>query len=354
MNEVLINRKYKKFTRQKVLFIVIIAFLLLFLIVIGITLGAARISIWEVFSAFFNPQENNYSQIILNIRLPRVLTATLAGMALSVSGAAMQSLLRNPLASPVSLGISHAAAFGAAFAIVVLGAGTTFSSQSDAVVIHNPYIITVSAFMFSMISTGIILLITQYKNAAPETIVLSGIVCGSLFTAGLSALQYFANDIQLSSIVFWLFGDLGKADWRDFTILLVVLIPTVVFFIKNRWNYNALHAGDETAESMGVNVNKTRIRGMVMASLASAIAVSFFGVIAFIGLVVPHIVRRFIGNDERFLIPASALFGAMFLLLSDIVARNLFSPVILPVGILTSFIGAPLFIYLLIKGIRRY
>lgn len=349
-----IHRNYKDYTRKKILFIIIISVLLLLLIVVGISLGAAKINISDIFLSIFSSQENKYSQIILNIRLPRVLTAALAGMALSVSGAAMQSLLRNPLASPVSLGISHAAAFGAAFAIVVLGAGTTFSSQSDAVIIHNPYIITISAFVFSLISTSIVLLITRYKNAAPETIVLSGIICGSLFTAGTSALQYFANDVQLASVVFWIFGDLGKADWKDFFILLAVLLPAMVYFIKNRWNFNVLNVGDETAASMGVNVGKTRIRGMVLASLTSAIAVSFFGVIGFVGLVVPHIVRRFIGSDERFLIPASALFGAMFLLLSDTIARNLFSPVILPVGILTSFIGTPLFLYLLIKGVRRY
>jgi iron complex transport system permease protein len=147
---------------------------------------------------------------------------------------------------------------------------------------------------------------------------------------------------------------MGKADWNDFFFLLVVIVPIFFYFIKNRWNYNALKAGDETAISLGVNVNRIRIRGMIAASLAAAVAVSFFGVIAFIGLVVPHIVRMFIGEDERFLVPASALFGAMFLLFSDTLARTLFSPIVLPVGILTSFIGAPLFIYLLVKGIRKY
>lgn len=349
-----IHSEYLFFSRRKILFLIIVFFLMLFFVLVGISLGAARIPVREILSACFHPKQNYYSQIIFNIRMPRVLAAALAGMALAVSGAAMQSILRNPLASPVSLGISHASAFGAAFAIVVLGAGTTFSNQADAVIIHNPYIITLFAFLFSMISTGIILFITQFKNSAPETIVLSGIICSSMFTAGLSSLQYFANDVQLSSIVFWLFGDLGKASWRDCILLFVVIFPILLYFLKNRWNYKALTVGDETAASLGVNVNKTRVWGMVMASLASAVAVSFFGVIAFIGLVVPHIVRRFIGNDERYLIPASALFGGMFLLFSDIVARNLFSPVVLPVGILTSFIGAPLFIYLLIKGIKKY
>jgi iron complex transport system permease protein len=283
-----------------------------------------------------------------------VLTAALAGMALSVSGASMQSLLRNPLASPVSLGISHAAAFGAAFAIVILGVGSSSGHSAEKGVAFLPYIVTISAFVFSLISTGVILILSKYKDASAETIILSGIICGSLFTAGTSVLQYFADDMQLSAIVFWMFGDLGKADWNDFLIILLIMIPILIYFMKNRWNFNAMNAGDETAASLGVEVDKTRIRGMVIASLASATAVSLFGVIGFIGLVVPHIVRRFMGNDERFLIPASALFGAMFLLLSDIIARNLFSPVIIPVGIFTSFIGAPLFLYLLIKGVKKY
>jgi iron complex transport system permease protein len=266
----------------------------------------------------------------------------------------MQSLLRNPLASPVSLGISHAAAFGAAFAIVILGVGSSSGHSTENGVAFLPYIVTISAFVFSLISTGVILILSKYKDASAETIILSGIICGSLFTAGTSVLQYFADDMQLSAIVFWMFGDLGKADWNDFLIILLIMIPILIYFMKNRWNFNAMNAGDETAASLGVEVDKTRIRGMVIASLASATAVSLFGVIGFIGLVVPHIVRRFMGNDERFLIPASALFGAMFLLLSDIIARNLFSPVIIPVGIFTSFIGAPLFLYLLIKGVKKY
>lgn len=349
-----INKDYKKYIRKKIFFILAVSVLLLVFIFLGISIGSAKISLSEIFSTIFASENTKNAQIIFNIRLPRVLAAALAGMALSSSGAAMQSLLRNPLASPISLGISHAAAFGAAFAIVILGAGASYSQQADAVIIHNPYIITISAFAWSLVSTFIILGLSRYKGSTPETIILSGIISGSLFTAGTSALQYFADDVQLSSVVFWLFGDLGKADWNDFYILLVVVIITLFYFIKNRWNYNALNVGDETATSMGVNVKKVRIRGMIVASLATAFAVSFFGVIAFVGLVVPHIVRRFIGADERFLIPASALFGGMFLLLSDTIARTVISPVILPVGILTSFIGAPLFIFLLIKGVKRF
>jgi iron complex transport system permease protein len=158
--------------------------------------------------------------------------------------------------------------------------------------------------------------------------------------------------VQLASIIFWTFGDLGRVSWDEFYILVIVIIPGLIFFIYNRWNISAMNSGDETANSLGVNVEKLRIQMMLVASLTTAVSVSFFGIIAFVGLVVPHIVRRLVGNDERFLIPASALFGGSFLLISDIIARTIISPIVLPVGILTSFIGAPLFIYLLIKGRR--
>jgi iron complex transport system permease protein len=282
-----------------------------------------------------------------------VLSAILAGMALSVAGAAMQSLLRNPLGSPFTLGISNAAAFGAAVAVVIFGAGSTNSNASDAVLIENPYLITLCAFAASLLATLIILAVIKLRDASPETIILTGIMAGSLFMAGTTALQFFADDVEISAIVFWTFGDLGRAGWREFWVMLAILAPTLLYFMYNRWNYNSLDAGDETARSLGVNVQKVRIWGMLIASLSTAIAVSFFGIIAFVGLVVPHIVRSVIGPDERFLIPSSAIYGGVFLLISDTVARTIISPIVLPVGILTSFIGAPLFLFLLIKKRRK-
>lgn len=350
MTEFLINKQYKQYIRKKRLFIIVITILLFTLFFIGLSAGSIEISVRDILFSLIGKSDVENSAIINNIRLPRVLSAILAGMALAVSGTAMQSILRNPLASPVSLGISHGAAFGAAFAIIILSSAPSANNTISAT---TPYIISLSAFLWSMINTIIILSIAKLKGAGPETIILSGIISGSLFTAATSALQYFGDDIQVSSIVFWMFGDLGKASWNKLWVLLAVTLPATLFFIRNRWNYNALHTGDETAKSLGVKTEQTRVVGMIVASLASAVTVSFFGIIAFVGLVVPHIVRRFIGTDERFLIPASALFGGMFLLLADTIARTLFSPVVLPVGILTSFLGAPLFIYLLIKNTGR-
>ncbi len=345
-----IIEQYKNYTSHKRVFILLTTVILLLTLVVGITLGASDISFIQLIEILFGEGDVVNRQIVLNIRLPRILSAILAGTALAVSGTVMQSILRNPLGSPFTLGISNAAAFGAAFAVIVLGAGSTQSSANDAVIFNNPYLITISAFLWSLVSTIIILTMAKFRDATPETLILTGIILGSLFMAATTGLEYFAEEVQLASIVFWTFGDLGRASWTEFFILSIVIIPSLIYFIYNRWNISVLNSGDETAKSLGVNVEKLRVKVMLTASIATAVSVSFFGIIAFVGLVVPHIVRRMIGCDERFLIPASALFGGVFLLGSDIIARTIISPMVLPVGILTSFIGAPLFIYLLIRG----
>lgn len=344
-----LKREYEKFKRGRLNFITISTLLLFLAFFIGIALGPVRIGFGEIFTTIFSSEHTANSHIINNIRLPRVISACLAGAALSVSGLAMQTLLRNPLASPVSLGISQGAAFGAAFAIVVFGATSTTAHQTAFQSITSNNIIIISAFTFGLIGTLFILIISRLKTSATESIILAGIISGSLFTAGISTLQFFASDVQLSSIVFWMFGDLGRSTWTEPAFLLVVVILAISFFLKKSWDFNTMKSGDETAASLGVNVLKTRYIGMMMAALTTSVAVSFFGVIAFVGLVVPHIVKKFIGHDERYLVPATSIFGALFLLGSDTIARTIFSPVILPVGILTSFMGAPLFVWLLLR-----
>ncbi len=357
--------QYRRYIRNRLLFIVLIIIGIAGVGLVAIVSGAAGIAIRDVLSAFSGHADQATTQIVMQIRMPRILAALLAGFALSASGAVMQSILRNPLASPFTLGISGAAAFGAAFAIVVLGAGSIADSTSlsdDAtastrngllLLLGDRYLVMISAFIWSMTSTFFILAIARYRGVTPEVMVLAGIAIGSLFSAGVSAMQYLATEAELAAIVFWMFGDLGRASWQEVFILSTVLIPIYLFFTVMSWNYKAMQSGDEYARSLGVNPFRIRLYGMLVASLATAVVVSFYGIIAFVGLVVPHIVRRFIGGDESFLIPAAALFGALFLLLSDTVARTLFSPVILPVGILTSFIGAPLFLFLLLKGLGK-
>ncbi len=352
MTEKLLS-KYKTYTKKRLCFILCVFAALFLIAFFSLLSGSINIDLDDLYNLFTGNADRTVWQVILNIRLPRILGAILSGVALSVSGAVIQSLLRNPLASPFTLGISGAAAFGAAFAIVVLGAGSSYANSNDLASITNPYLVTGSAFLCSLASVFIILLLSNYRGATPEMIILSGIIISSLFGAGISALQYFSDNIQLASIIFWTFGDLGRASWRDLLIQIVIIIPALLYFIWKSWSYKSLQAGDEYAKSIGVDPVKTRLAGMVTASLLTAIVVSFYGIIAFVGLVVPHIVRKITGSDELFLIPASALFGGVFLLISDTLARTVISPIILPVGILTSFLGAPLFLFLLIKTVRK-
>jgi iron complex transport system permease protein len=345
--------KYQNQVRRRCGFLALVLVLMVLLVLIGITLGSSRLPLAKVIASFAGRADLVTTRIIWGIRVPRVLSAVLAGMALAVSGAAMQSILKNPLGSPFTLGISQAAAFGAAFAIIFLHAGSLQSNSSDAVLLNNPYLVSGTAFLWSLAATGFVLLIARWRGTTPEIMVLTGVIVGSLFNAAITGLEYIANDVQLASVVFWTFGDLSRAAWRDFWILAAVILPATAYFIRNSWNYNALNSGDEIAQSLGLNIGRLRTRGMVVASLVTALVVSFFGIIGFVGLAAPHMVRRMIGNDERFLLPGAALFGGVFLLAADTVARTVLAPVVLPVGIMTSLLGGPFFLYLLIKGMGR-
>lgn len=329
--------------------------LLLFIMLIySISVGAVTIPPYEVLQTLMGQSvSTKWDSIIWNIRLPQALAAIVAGAGLSVAGVVMQSILRNPLGSPFTLGISNAGAFGAAVSVIILGTGKMQSTAADAVIINNPYMTTIVAFIFCLLATGIILLISRIRAASPEVMVLAGVALSSLFTAGTMFLQYFADDTQLAAVVFWTFGDVGRANWLEFKIMAVVVLLSTLFFMINRWDYNAIDAGDETAKGLGVNVERVRMVGMIVAALVSAVIVSFLGVIGFVGLICPHMVRRLIGNDQRYLIPGSTLLGGILLLASDTAARIIISPYVLPVSILTAFMGAPTFIYLLLRGYRR-
>ncbi|KQC04188.1 MAG: iron ABC transporter permease [Methanoculleus sp. SDB] len=345
---------YRAYTGRKISWCIGGILLLILLLVVSISVGACRIPVDDVVRALVGFETlPKWRVIVWNIRLPQALTAVVAGAGLAVSGAAMQSILRNPLGSPFTLGISHAAAFGAAFSVIVLGTGTMHSTGADAVVLDNPYITTIIAFLFCMIATGIILLIANIRGASPEVMVLAGVAIGSLFTAGTMFLQYFADDVQLAAVVFWTFGDVGRADWSELGLLSVVTLAAIIYFTCHRWNYNAIDAGDETAKGLGVRVERVRLFGMLAASLVTAVTIAFLGIIGFVGLVCPHMVRRVIGDDHRFLIPGSCIAGGVLLLASDTAARLMLAPHILPVAILTAFLGAPVFIWLLLRGYRR-
>lgn len=345
---------YLFYVRRKTFWILGGILLLFILLVYSISVGAVAIPLYEVLQTLSGQNvSHKYDAIIWNIRLPQALMAIVAGAGLAVAGVAMQSILRNPLGSPYTLGISNAGAFGAAVSVIVLGTGTMQSRVADAVTINNPYLTTIIAFLFCLLATAVILLISRVRGASPEVMVLAGVALASLFTAGTMFLQYFSTDAQLAAVVFWTFGDVGRANWPELALMTVIVAGATVFFIGNRWNYNAIDAGDEAAKGLGVNVERIRLVGMVVAALVSAVIVAFLGVIGFVGLVCPHMVRRIIGDDQRYLIPGSCVMGSILLLASDTVARLIVAPYVLPVAVLTAFMGAPAFLYLLLRGYRR-
>lgn len=341
---------YQQYIKRKILIIGGSALAVILLFFVSVSVGAVSIPLGDVFSTIWNGGGVSlYERIIWNIRIPQTLTAIAVGAGLAIAGVVMQSILRNPLASPFTLGISNAAAFGAAVGILLFDAGTQANSATGAVVISNPYTTTVCAFVFSMLTAGIILLIARTRAANPEVMILSGVALSSLFSAGIMAIQYFVDDTKLSSIVFWQFGDVSRATWEQLGLIALVTAVCIGYFMMKRWDLNAIDAGDETAKSLGVNVSRTRITGMIAASLISAIVVSFLGVIGFVGLVCPHVMRRLIGDDNRFLLPGTAVCGALLLLLSDMAARLVIAPQILPVAVITAFLGTPVFLYLIIR-----
>lgn len=336
-------------------FVIIIMFVILIIISLAsIMAGSSGLSIIDVFKTLIGKGTLQTNAIILKVRLPRIATAAVVGCALSLTGCVMQSVLRNPLASASTLGVSQGASFGATVAIVCLGAGVQHNATaSGAVNISNPYLVTICAFVGGMICVIVILGLSRIKSISPSSMVLSGVALGALFTGGTTLIQYFADDVVLASVVYWTFGDLGRPSWMEILIIFVIFIGAFIYFMLNCWSYNAIQSGEETAKSLGINVNGLMLISMAVGTLLAAAAVSFVGIISFIGLIAPHIMRKFVGDDYRFLLPASALAGACVLLISDLFGRMIVSPVILPIGAITSFLGAPLFIYLIYKGGKK-
>jgi iron complex transport system permease protein len=345
---------YHRHTYNKWLMLILLIGAVFVMMLVSLNLGSSDMSLSDVFFAFIGQGDQKETVIIWQLRMARVVAALLTGAGLSLAGCVMQNNLRNPLADPYILGISSAAIFGANIAIIVFGAGSVVGiSTGGGVAINNPYMVTTCAFISSMSAMLIILTLAKLRGFTPEAIVLAGVALSAIFYAGTIIVQYFATDITLSAAIFWTFGDLGRVSWKEILILNVVVMITTAYFFFMRWDYNALANGEEMAKSLGVKTERVRFLGLLTATLVTSVAVSFMGMIGFIGLIGPQIMRRIVGEDHRFLIPASALAGSAILLASDTLARIVISPVVLPVGAITSLLGGPMFLFILMKGVRR-
>ncbi len=349
---------YKADLRGKIWLFFALFFFLLLLVLFSISFGSYRLDLWQIIRSLVGLEEGPSKIVVWDIRMPRIVTAIVTGCALGISGMAIQSLLRNPLGSPFTLGISQGAAFGAAFSIVVLGAGAigpvAFQSAGmEPSSLSGLYTTTTCAFLGAIGATIVILLLARLRRMTPEAIILAGVALSSLFTSGTILVQYSATEEEIARAVFWTFGDVTRSGWTEIAILSAVTFLVVVYYFFSRWNFNALSAGEEVSQSLGVHVKRMRLWGMFLAALVAALATAFNGVIAFLGLLAPHIGRRLVGPDYRFLIPFSCLIGSVLLLAADTAGRLILGSGTLPVGVLTSFMGAPLFLYLLIKGMTK-
>jgi iron complex transport system permease protein len=342
--------RYDKFIGKKVSFLIALILGIILLAGYAATQGSADISVTDVYStilAKFMPgtfHTDWFSDtIVWGLRLHRILLAIVGGIGLAIAGAVMQGILKNPLASPFTLGISSAAGFGAALAIV-MGAGF----------VGGQWLIVGNAFIFTVLASLAVYGLAKYKGITPETMILAGIAIMYLFSAMTSFLQYVGQAEQVQEVVFWMMGSLGRSSWDKVGIVTAVIAVCFPYLLLKSWDINAMGAGDETAKSLGVNVERTRVISMMLVSFITAAVICFTGTIGFIGLVSPHITRMVIGGDHRFLLPASGLAGGLLLLSADTVARTLLSPVILPVGIMTAFLGVPFFVYLFLRRKKEF
>ncbi len=334
---------YEKHRRKSILFLIVLSIGLLVTFLLSLRAGSYDTPVLELIKGVFGLSEDRKINIVVqNNRLPRICTAMLAGAGLGLAGCILQAILHNPLASASTLGVSQGASFGAAFAIVVLGLGGTASIG-----------VPLCAFVGSVAVALIILGLSRFRRISPEGIVLSGVAISSMFTGATTLIQYFADEVELANMVYWTFGDLGATSWKDIAPMAIVVFGLIFYTVIHRWDYNAMLSGAETAASLGIRVGRLTIINMLLCCFVSSVIVSNVGLISFIGLVAPHMVRQVVGKNHTYLIPGSVLMGAVVLLLGDLVARTVIAPVILPIGAITSFLGGPLFLYLLFKGGRK-
>jgi iron complex transport system permease protein len=320
-------------TRKKIFgTLAILALLLLGTLAMGLSLGSVSIPILQgLRPAGLNPDDRT---ILYQIRLPRVVLAGTVGWSLSIGGVVFQALMRNPLAEPFLLGVSSGAALGAVAGIIL---GVVFWGG-----------LPMMAFLGALMTIALVLGIARRTRAIDSsTLILTGVIINAFFAALIMVALATATGEKLHSLLFWLYGDLSRGRFQDLTVLLPLVLFGSVFLLGFARPLNLIAAGEETAAQLGVDVEKVKWAALITVSLLCGATVAFSGIIGFVGLIVPHLTRLALGPDHRLLLPAAGLFGASFLITADLLARVVIAPSELPVGIITAFLGAPFFLYLL-------
>lgn len=334
--------RYHQVLRKHMLMMSVLVIAILASLLLDFTLGPSGLSLSTLWQTLWSPESVDAGSrvIVWDIRLPYALMAVVVGLSLGLAGAEMQTILNNPLASPFTLGVSSAAAFGAALAIV-LGIGIPG--------IPDQWFISANAFVFALFAALMLDGVTRWTRVASSGVVLFGIALVFTFNALVSMIQFIASEDTLQGLVFWTMGSLARASWQKLGVLTAMFALLVPWSMMSAWKLTALRLGEDRAVSFGIDVRRLRLGTLLRISILSALAVAFVGPIGFIGLVAPHIARLMFGEDHRFYLPASALTGALVLSLASVVSKNLVPGVIIPVGIVTSLVGVPFFLSIILR-----
>ncbi len=334
-------RQYARFVLVRMVVLAGLALALVAAFLVDVATGPAALPIPDIIAGLIDRASLSRAQgvILWDVRLPYAAMAVFVGAALGLAGAEMQTVLNNPLASPLTLGVSFAATFGASVAIVL---------ELDLFGFGRNYAIAGSAFAGAAASTMLIYGLSRMMGATRDTVVLFGIAIFFTFSALVSLIQFVASTDALQQIVFWTMGSLARATWDKIAVIAVVVLLCVPLSLRHAWALTALRGGEEHARSFGIAVERLRLIVLLRASLLAAVAVAFAGAIGFIGLVGPHIARLLLGEDHRFFLPGSALAGAVVLSLASIASKMIIPGLIVPIGIVTALVGIPLFLGLVL------
>ncbi len=349
-----IIRGYRRYTGRKILVIIVILAVTVLAAGYSMTLGVReigfadsyRILIDHLLGATYDPGSPGWrdDQAIWNIRIPRVLAAIVVGFGLAVSGVAMQGITRNPLADPYTTGMSSGANFGVALSMVL---GLYASSGM------GRYGTVFNAFVFGMIPALIVITLSNRRNASPATVILVGVAISYFFSSLNTLVVMRADPKDIQDIYLWQLGTLERMSWDAIPMmgLVVAAGSAMLMVLSNKLNVLSLSSGN--AKTMGIDVETYRTLIMVIVTFVSSMIVGFCGIIGFLGLIAPHMMRLLVGGDNRYLVPAAGMFGAMFLLLADTLGRTMISPDVIPAGVVMSFIGAPVFLFLILRMKRE-
>jgi iron complex transport system permease protein len=337
---------YRKLVRRRALIVAGLAIACVLAFALDLVTGPSSLTPAQVLRGLFQPDTLSAPQaaIIWQVRLPYAVMAVLVGAALSLAGAEMQTILNNPLASPFTLGVSSAASFGASLAIV-LGISIPF--------VPHDWVISLNAFIAAFGSVLLLQAMARARGTGVETVVLFGIALVFAFNALVAFVQFVSSQEALQQLVFWSMGSLARSTWQNVWVLALVVAVALPFSIRASWSLTALRLGEDRARSFGINVARLRFTSLLRVSVLAATSVAFAGTIGFIGLVGPHIARILLGEDHRFLLPASALTGALIMSLASVASKTLVPGVLMPVGIVTSMIGVPVFLALIFSRRER-